>query len=127
VSLGACVIEKHFTLSRKRVTPDSFFSIEPAELKKLVDDTRTAEAALGKVHYGLTSEEKNNRIFRRSLFVVKDIEKGERFTLENVRAIRPAYGLKPKYLKNILGKKALVDIKRGTPLLERMVGKYAMW
>lgn len=116
VSLGACVIEKHFTLSRKIKTLDSFFSIEPRELKELVDTIRIVEKSLGKIHYGLTKEEKKNRIFRRSLFAVKDIKKGEGFTEENMRSIRPADGLKPKYLNTILRRKANKDIKRGAPL-----------
>lgn len=116
VSLGAVMIEKHFTLSRKFKTPDSFFSIEPQELKELVKNIRVAEKALGEVHYGLTKEEKKNKIFRRSLSVVRDIKAGEIFTEKNVRSIRPGYGLPPKHLKDILGKKAKENIKRGTPL-----------
>jgi len=114
--LGAQVIEKHFTLSRKIKTPDSFFSIEPQELKELVDSIRTAKKSLGKVYYGLTVDEQKTCIFRRSLFVVKDIIKGETFTEENIRSVRPANGLKPKYLKSILGKRAKKAIKIGTPL-----------
>lgn len=116
VCSGAEIIEKHFTLSRKIKTPDSFFSIEPAELKQLIDGIRVAEKALGKVRYGITNEEKKSRIFRRSLFAVKDMKEGEIFTEENVRSIRPANGLKPKYVKKILGKKAKRDIEKGTPL-----------
>lgn len=116
VALGAQVIEKHFTLSRKMKTPDNFFSIEPKELKELVNNIRTAEEALGKVHYGLTEEEKNNFVFRRSLFAVKNIKKGEVFTEENVKSIRPGYGLPPKYLKLILGKKSKRKILRGNPV-----------
>lgn len=116
VSLGAKVIEKHFTLSRKYKTPDAFFSIEPRELKMLVENVRIAEKALGKVRYGPTDEEKKIRRFRRSIFVVKDIKKGEIFTEENVRSIRPADGLLPKYINDVLNKKAKRDIKKGTPL-----------
>lgn len=116
VALGAEVIEKHFTLSRKQKTLDSFFSIEPEELKLLVDNIRAAEKALGKVNYGLTKEGRKNLVFRRSLFVVKDIKKGEIFSEDNIRSIRPAYGLKPKYLRLILGKMAKRDVKKGTPL-----------
>lgn len=116
VSLGAVVIEKHFTLSRKIKTPDSFFSIEPQELKELVKNIRTVEKALGHIHYGLTAQEKKNRVFRRSLFVVKDVKAGEKFTEENIRSIRPGYGLKPKYLCKIIGKLARGNIKRGSPL-----------
>jgi pseudaminic acid synthase len=115
ISLGATIVEKHFTLSRVIQTPDSFFSIEPKELKELVDHIRIAEKALGQVHYGLTEEEKKSRIFRRSLFAVEDIKKGDRLTESNVRSIRPANGMKPKYLKSILGKKAQKNIKAGTP------------
>jgi len=116
VTLGASVIEKHFTLSRTIKTPDSFFSIEPGELKDLVDNVRVVETTLGKARYGLTAEEKKNRIFRRSLFAVKDIKKGERFTENSVGSIRPADGLKPKYIKMVLGKKAKKAIKKGTPI-----------
>jgi len=115
VSLGATIIEKHFTLSRSIKTPDSFFSIEPDELKELVDHIRIAEAALGQVHYGLTAEENKSRVFRRSLFAVQDIKKGDLFTEKNVRSIRPANGMEPKYLKSILGKKSYKNIKAGTP------------
>jgi pseudaminic acid synthase len=114
--LGASVIEKHFTLSRKIKTPDSFFSIEPEELKELVENVRIAEKAVGNVHYGLTEDEKKSRVFRRSLFVVKDVKKGEIFSLENVRSIRPAYGLMPKHIVTVLGKKAKRNIRKGTPL-----------
>jgi pseudaminic acid synthase len=116
VALGASVIERHFTLSRDIKTPDSFFSIEPEELKHLVENIRIAEKALGKVHYGLTEEEQKSRNFRRSLIAVKDVQKGESFSLENIKSIRPAYGLKPKHISSILGKKAKRHIKTGTPL-----------
>jgi len=116
VSLGACIIEKHFTLSRGIKTPDSFFSMEPNELKELVDNIRIAEKALGKVHYGSTHEEEKSRIFRRSLFVVKDMKAGETFNTENLRSIRPGYGLSPKYLNVFLGKTVRKNIKKGTPL-----------
>lgn len=121
VTLGAIMIEKHFTLSREYETPDSFFSIEPQELKDLVWNIRTVERGVGEVYYGLTEKEKKNKIFRRSLIVVKDIKKGEFFTEENIRSIRPGYGLPPKHLKDILGKKAKKDMKRGTPLSWRLV------
>lgn len=122
VSLGAGMIEKHFTLSRKLKTPDSFFSLEPLEFKELVCNIRIAEKAIGDVHYSLTSDEKKSRIFRRSLFVVKDIKKGEKFTSESVRSIRPSGGLNPKYIKKILGKKAKKDIPKGTPVKLDFVG-----
>ncbi|MCK5451205.1 MAG: pseudaminic acid synthase [Candidatus Omnitrophica bacterium] len=116
VALGAKMVEKHFTLSRKMKTPDSFFSSEPHELKDLIDNIRIAESAIGKIRYGITEKEKESRIFRRSLFAVRDIKKGEIFTEENIRAIRPAGGLKPKYMKFILKKKSLKNIKKGTPI-----------
>ncbi|MGB2601660.1 MAG: pseudaminic acid synthase [Candidatus Omnitrophota bacterium] len=122
VSLGANVIEKHFTLSRKMKTPDSFFSVEPEELKELVNNIRIAEKAVGQVQYGLTKDEKKSRVFRRSLFAVEDIRKGEIFTESNVRSIRPAYGLHPRYIKKVLGNKAKKAIKKGTPLKQDMVG-----
>ncbi len=116
VAVGACIIEKHFTLSRDIPSPDSAFSIEPHELKALVDAVRTVEKALGMVHYGISEKEAQSRVFRRSLFVVKDIKAGETFTEENVRSIRPSYGLPPKFLKEILGRKSARDMKCGTPL-----------
>lgn len=121
VCMGAQVVEKHFILSKKVKTPDSFFSIDPAELKDLVNQIRTTEEMLGKVFYGLSAQEKENRIFRRSLFAVKDIGKGETLTEENVRSIRPAHGLSPKYLKDVLGKKAKTMIVYGTPLKKSLV------
>ncbi|MCM8831841.1 MAG: pseudaminic acid synthase [Candidatus Omnitrophica bacterium] len=116
VCLGAKLIEKHFCLSRKIETPDSFFSLEPHELKMLVENIRIAEKSLGKIHYGLTEDEKKSKVFRRSLFVIKDIKKGEIFTEENIKSIRPAYGIAPKYLDKILGRTAKTNIKKGTPL-----------
>jgi N-acetylneuraminate synthase len=116
VTLGACIVEKHFTLSRECPGPDSAFSLEPHEFKALVESIRTVEKALGKVQYGATPSETKSLVFRRSLFVVKDVKQGECFTQENVRSIRPGYGLAPKYLENILGRCASRDMKQGTPL-----------
>jgi len=116
VALGAAIIEKHFTLSRKIETPDSFFSIEPQELKQLVENIRIAEKALGKVHYGLTEDERESRTFRRSLFVVEDVKKGEVFTNSNIKSIRPANGLSPKHITEVLGKASVENIRKGTPL-----------
>ena len=116
VSLGARVIEKHFTLSRKIKTPDNFFSMEPQEMKALVKNIRIAEHALGRVCYSPTKDEKNTKPFRRSLFAVKEIKKGDVFNEENIRSIRPAAGLSPKYLKRVLGSKAKKAIKKGDPL-----------
>ena len=121
VSLGACIIEKHFTLSRSTPGPDSAFSLEPAEFKNMVDAIRTAEKALGKVSYEVSGQEQKSRVFRRSLFVVKDMTAGEVFTSENVRSIRPGQGLHPRYLKDVLGRRAACNIKRGTPLSRELV------
>ena len=116
VALGACIVEKHFTLSRDVPGPDSAFSLEPHEFKAMVEAIRTAEKALGEVRYEVGEQEAKSRVFRRSLFVVKDMKAGEVFTEENVRSIRPGYGLPPKFLKEVLGRRAARDIKRGTPL-----------
>jgi len=122
VALGAKIIEKHFILDRSLGGPDAAFSLEPDEFKAMVKGVREAEKALGKVSYELTEKMKKSREFSRSLFVVKDVKTGEIFTEENVRSIRPGYGLPPKYLKEIIGKKAKKDIKKGTPLNWDLVG-----
>lgn len=114
--LGACIIEKHFTLSRSVPGPDSAFSLEPQEFKMMVDAVRTTEKALGSVHYGVSERESKSMAFRRSLFVVKDMRAGDLFTEENVRSIRPGHGLHPRYLKDILGRRAAEGIAKGTPL-----------
>lgn len=116
VALGAKIIEKHFIIDRKIGGPDCSFSLEPDEFKKMVDSIRVVERALGKVSYDLTNKAKKSREFSRSLFAVCDIQKGELLSAENVRSIRPGFGLHPKYLNKIIGKKVAVDIKRGTPL-----------
>lgn len=116
VSLGSCIIEKHFTLSRTIPGPDNTFSLEPREFKEMVEAVRVAEKAIGEVSYGITDHEAASRIFRRSLFVVKDMQKGEPFTGENVRSIRPGYGLQTRHFNKIIGRRANHDIKRGTPL-----------
>ena len=116
VALGARIVEKHFTLSRADGGPDSAFSMEPAEFKQMVQGIRTAEAALGKVNYSLTEKEQQSIIFRRSLFVVKDMKAGEVFTEKNVRSIRPGHGLHPRFLDTVLGRCATHDIARGMPL-----------
>lgn len=116
VALGACIVEKHFTLSRDIPGPDSAFSLKPDEFKAMVDAIRTAEKALGEIHYGVSEREVKSRVFRRSLFVVQDIKTGEPFTEKNVRSIRPGHGLPPKYLEDVLGRRAAKDIARGTPL-----------
>ena len=121
VALGARIIEKHFTLSRDIPGPDNTFSLEPHEFKEMVDAIRTAEKALGKVSYEVTEKEKASRVFRRTLFVVKDIKKGEEFTEKNIRSIRPGDGLHTRYWNYVLEAKASKDIKRGTPLALDMI------
>lgn len=116
VALEVSIIEKHFILDRKLGGPDSAFSLEPEEFKVMVKAVREVEAAMGGVSYELSERIKKSREFSRSLFVVKDMKAGEIFTEENVRSIRPAFGLPPKYLDNIHGKKTIVPLKKGTPL-----------
>jgi pseudaminic acid synthase len=116
VALGACLVEKHLTLSRSLPGPDSAFSLEPQEFKAMVEAVRLAEKALGEVSYGVTESQKLSRIFRRSLFAVKDIRAGEEFTADNVRSIRPGHGLQTRYLDRIIGRKAKQDIGKGTPV-----------
>ncbi|MCP1143749.1 pseudaminic acid synthase [Lysinibacillus endophyticus] len=117
VALGATVIEKHFTLSRKDGGVDSTFSMEPAEMKTLVEETERAWQALGEITYGPTEKEKASLKFRRSIYVAKDIKKGEPFTKENIRIVRPGYGLEPKYYEKILGIRANKEYKMGMPIL----------
>ncbi|MDY7034797.1 MAG: pseudaminic acid synthase [Thermodesulfobacteriota bacterium] len=116
VTLGANVIEKHFTLSKKDGGPDSSFSMEPDDFTAMVKAIRLVEKALGKVSYEPTEKELISKQFRRSLFVVKDVKKGERLTMDNVRSIRPSAGLMPKYLDDIIGREASCNIKAGSPL-----------
>ena len=121
-ALGAAVIEKHFTLNRADGGVDSAFSLEPTEMAQLVVETERAWQALGQVSYGPTDAEKKSVQFRRSLYVVKDIKAGEVLTRENVRAIRPGFGLPTKYLEEVLGKKVNQDVKRGTPICWKLCG-----
>jgi N-acetylneuraminate synthase len=116
VALGATVVEKHFTLNRADGGVDSAFSMEPAEMQQLVQETERAWRALGNISYGCTEAEEKSLIFRRSLYVVKNIKIGELITKDNVRAIRPGFGLPPKYMEVILGMQANCDIRRGTPI-----------
>ena len=116
IALGATVIEKHFTLSRADGGVDAPFSLEPAEFAQLVRECRTAYEALGEISYAVQEQEKKSLIFRRSLYVVQDMKKGERFTTENLRSIRPGLGISPKYYDIILNKVASCDAKRGTPM-----------
>ncbi|WP_299809977.1 pseudaminic acid synthase [uncultured Roseibium sp.] len=122
VTLGASVIEKHVTLSRTDGGPDSSFSLEPDELNRLVEDTHAAWSAIGRVNYGIKGEdEKKMSQLRRSLYAIRDIQSGEEFTTENVRSIRPGFGLRPKYLPKVLGKRAAQAIRRGEPLSWELV------
>jgi pseudaminic acid synthase len=123
VALGACIIEKHMTLSRATPGPDSAFSLEPNEFKAMVEAVRTAEKALGEVRFGLSGKEEASRAFRRSLFVVQNMKSGETFTSVNVRSIRPGFGLHTRHLDEVLGKRAVRDIERGTPLSWDLVVK----
>jgi N-acetylneuraminate synthase len=116
VALGATVVEKHFTLRRADGGVDSAFSMEPEEMAQLVVESKRAWQALGQVQYGPTEAEKKSKVFRRSLYVAKDIKSGDVLTAENVRAIRPGLGLPPKYLDSLLGLAVSKDIKAGTPV-----------
>lgn len=121
IALGAAVIEKHFTLARKDGGVDSAFSMEPEEFAQLVRECRTAYEALGEISYGSQEQEKASLVFRRSLYVVEDMKKGERFTEKNMKSIRPGLGLPPKFYDVLLGKRAAQDVKRGTALAWEMV------
>ena len=116
IAMGAAIVEKHFTLDRQGGGPDDSFSLEPEELSDLCRDTKMAWQALGKVNYTLTEAEKGNVQFRRSLYAVKNIKKGELLTAKNVKSIRPGFGLAPKFLPEILGKVSTDDIEYGSPI-----------
>jgi len=123
VALGASIIEKHLTLSRKDGGPDAGFSLEPKELKELVRSIRDVEKAIGIPSFQTGKKESENVVFRKSLFVVKNIKRGEKFSKENVRSIRPGHGLKPLHYRKVIGKRAAVDIERGEPLNQKMIKK----
>jgi len=123
VALGAQVIEKHFTLSRADGGADSGFSLEPLEFKAMVDAVRTTEKSLGAVRYSGSASEEKSKVFRRSLFVVKNIQAGEVFTAENIRSIRPGHGMEPKFYEEIMGAKAAINISQGTPLSIELIEK----
>lgn len=116
IALGGCVVEKHFTLARADGGPDAIFSLEPNEFTSLVEDCKRAWRALGKPTYDLQGCERGSVVFRRSIYVVRDVAAGEELTSENVRSIRPGHGLPPKHLSEVLGRKASRDLKRGDPL-----------
>lgn len=116
VALGACMIEKHFTLDRSQPSADAAFSLEPQEFKQMVDSVRLTEQALGQSVYGTTPHEVENLKFRRSLFVVSDIPRGGILTEDNIRSIRPSDGLSPRYFKMAIGRRAKRFLAKGTPL-----------
>ena len=116
VTLGARVVEKHFMLNKMDHSVDGFFSLDPQEFKKMVDEIRKIEQALGKVDYSISSESKKNLFAKRSLYIVKDIKKGEVLTVENVKSIRPFFGLHPKHFETVLGKRAAHDLEKGDRL-----------
>ena len=116
IALGATVIERHFTLSRADGGVDAAFSLEPEEMAQLVRECRAAYESLGEIRYAVQEQEKKSLVFRRSLYVVQDMKKGDAFTEKNLRRIRPGFGLPPKYYDIILGKKIKKDIPRGTAL-----------
>jgi N-acetylneuraminate synthase len=122
VALGATLIEKHFTLARADGGVDATFSLEPDELQALVVETERAWQSLGRVHYGQTEKEKRSLQFRRSLYVVKDVKAGDVLTEDNLRAIRPGFGLPPKYYDKLLGRRVARDTKRGTPVTWDLLG-----
>jgi pseudaminic acid synthase len=116
VTLGARVVEKHFCVSRKIKNPDSEFSMEPQEFKLMVEAVNDAVSSVGTINYEPSEKEKKSYIQRRSLFIIKDMKKGDVFTEENLKTIRPGFGMKPKFINDVLGKCATIDIKYGTPL-----------
>lgn len=117
VLVGASIVEKHLNLRHGNKSFDDRFSVNPQEFAIMVKKVRNAEQALGKVHYGPNNDaERHNRNFRQSIFVSKDIKKGEKFTAKNIRVIRPGYGLPPKYYDKVIGKVATMDLEKGTPL-----------
>ena len=122
VALGSTVIEKHFTLNRGDGGVDSAFSMEPAEMAQLVIETERAWQALGKINYGPTETEKKSLQYRRSLYVVQDLNPGDVLTRNNIRAIRPGFGLPTKYLEQIIGKAVNQEVKRGTPITWELLG-----
>ena len=121
VTLGATVIEKHFTLSRAEGGVDAAFSLEPDEMRLLVEESKRAWQALGRIIYGPTEAEKKSMIFRRSLYITQNLKAGDVLTKENIRSIRPGHGLPPKYLDVVLGKKVAMDVKKGTPVSWQIV------
>ncbi len=126
IALGAKIIEKHFCISREIDNPDASFSMTPEEYRAMADDIRAMEQAVGEPFYGISKEEESSRVFRRSVFAVRDIPEGEALTEENIRIIRPGYGIKPKYYRDILGMKTSRSLERGTPVSFDMLEKGAI-
>lgn len=116
VALGACAIEKHFTISRDEKSPDSEFSVEPAELKDLVDQTKNAWNSLGIQSFVRPQAESGSKVFRRSIYFVTDLKSGEKITLSSIRRIRPGFGIAPKYFEELIGMTVIKDVKRGDPV-----------
>ncbi|KPA09269.1 pseudaminic acid synthase [Candidatus Magnetomorum sp. HK-1] len=123
VTLGACIIEKHITISRKDIGPDSKFSLEIEEFKEMVAAIRDCEKAIGDIFFGCTSNEKNSLTFRRSIFISENVKRGEMLTEKNIKIIRPGHGLHPKYFNKIIGSTARVDLDKGTPLTWSCINK----
>jgi len=122
-TLGATVIEKHFILDKKIGGPDAHFSLDENEFAKMVHSVRTAEIMMGKIDYEMDEKKKKSRQFSRSLFIVEDVKAGDKISRENVRSIRPGFGLHPKFLKNIIGKVFIDDFARGTPMSDKYIKK----
>ena len=122
VAHGATVIEKHFTLSRAEGGVDSAFSLEPAELAMLVEESERAWMSLGAVTYGPTEAEMKSLIFRRSLYVAEDMRRGEKFTRQSLRVVRPGKGLHPRFYEQLLGKPVARDVRKGTPVDWSIIG-----
>jgi pseudaminic acid synthase len=116
VALGAVLIEKHFIMDRSIGGPDSAFSMEPSEFEQMISNVREVEKAMGVATLELSVKSAKNRDFARSLYIVSDMAKGETFSKENIRSIRPGFGLSPKHLKDIIGKKAITSLEKGTPV-----------
>lgn len=121
VAMGASIIEKHFTLNRKGGGPDEAFSLEPAELAALCNDSKTAWAALGAVDYARKSSEQGNVQFRRSLYCVKELKAGDVITADALKSVRPGFGLAPKYIDNVIGRKVIVDVQKNTAIRIEMI------
>ena len=120
-ALGATVIEKHFILDKSIGGADAHFSLDEKEFTEMVKAVRIAESMKGEIDYEMTEKKQKSKQFSRSLFIVKDVKEGEEITNENVRSIRPGFGLHPKFLNNILGKKFLSDYTKGTPMSNKYV------